>query len=68
LTDAGRCSIYAERPLGCRTFHCERANAGAPVPHREITSFVRRIQDLAARHCQGGDHGRPLTRALPDGT
>src|SRR4051794_41619305 len=25
LTEAGRCAIYADRPLGCRTFYCDRA-------------------------------------------
>lgn len=64
LSDAGRCSIYAARPLGCRTFFCDRADPGAPVRHRELLALVRRVQDLAARHTPGGDQGRPLTRAL----
>ncbi|WP_437321449.1 YkgJ family cysteine cluster protein [Sorangium sp. So ce385] len=66
LTDAGRCAIYAARPLGCRTFFCDRAAAGAPVRHNDVTRLVRKVQEIAARHEPGGDLGRPLTRALPD--
>lgn len=64
LTGEGRCAVYAWRPLGCRTFWCERADAGGKVPHREINVLVRRLKDLAARHRPRGDEGRPLTRAL----
>ncbi len=64
LTDEGRCAVYASRPLGCRTFYCDRAEPGGKVRQREINDLVRRIQDLAARHEPGGDRGRPLTRAL----
>ncbi|MGK4004687.1 hypothetical protein WMF31_18790 [Sorangium sp. So ce1036] len=66
LTDAGRCAIYAARPLGCRTFFCDRAFAGAPVRHHDVTRLVRKVQEIAARHAPGGDLGRPLTRALAD--
>ncbi|MGK3993795.1 YkgJ family cysteine cluster protein [Sorangium sp. So ce1024] len=66
LTDAGRCAIYAARPLGCRTFFCDRASAGSPVRHNDVTRLVRKIQEVAARHEPGGDLGRPLTRALAD--
>ncbi|MCA9625407.1 MAG: YkgJ family cysteine cluster protein [Myxococcales bacterium] len=59
----GRCVVYAARPLGCRTFWCQRAE-GAKIARREINDFVRAIQDIAARHQPQGDQGRPLTRAL----
>ena len=64
LTDAGRCAIYAARPLGCRTFFCDRAEPGTPVRHRELLALVRQVQELAVRHAPAGDQGRPLTRAL----
>jgi hypothetical protein len=64
LTSEGRCAVYAARPLGCRTFYCDAADKGAPVRHKEINGFVRRVQDIAARHEPGGDQGRPLTKAL----
>jgi len=64
LDASGRCAIYASRPLGCRTFWCDRASTTGEVARREVNAFVRRIQDLAARHKPGGDQGRPLTRAI----
>jgi hypothetical protein len=64
LTADNRCAIYAHRPLGCRTFYCDRASPGARVRHREINALVRRVQEIAARHQPDGDRGRPLTRAL----
>jgi Fe-S-cluster containining protein len=59
-----RCSIYADRPLGCRTFYCERATRGERGTRAELQDIVRKLQDLAARHSLGGDQARPLTRAL----
>jgi Fe-S-cluster containining protein len=64
LDVSGRCAVYAARPLGCRTFYCDRADAGGKVKQREVNALVRRIQDIAARHEPDGDKGRPLTRAL----
>jgi Fe-S-cluster containining protein len=66
LTDAGRCAIYASRPLGCRTFFCDRASSAGRVRHREVGALVREVQAIAARHEPAGDQGRPLTRALAD--
>jgi Fe-S-cluster containining protein len=59
-----RCTIYADRPLGCRTFYCERAARGERGTRAELQEVVRKLQDLAARHSLGGDQARPLTRAL----
>jgi Fe-S-cluster containining protein len=64
LDASGRCAVYEARPLGCRTFFCERATEGGKVKQRDVNALVRRIQDIAARHEPGGDKGRPLTRAL----
>lgn len=64
LAGDGRCAIYTARPLGCRTFFCDRATAGGKVKQRDVNALVRRIQDLAAGHEPDGDKGRPLTRAL----
>ncbi len=64
LTPDGRCSIYAARPLGCRTFFCERADRATEVSRRDVATFVRAVQTIAAKHEPDGDRGRPLTRAL----
>lgn len=66
LDRQGRCSIYADRPLGCRTFHCSRAAAGAIPARGELRALVRRIEELAARHVPGGDEPRTLGRALSE--
>jgi Fe-S-cluster containining protein len=59
----GRCSIYRDRPLGCRTFFCSRAAIDHPPSRQQIAEFVRRLQDLAARHEPNGDRPRALTAA-----
>jgi len=72
LNEEGRCAVYAARPLGCRTFFCERASSpyrerstrGRALPQRELNDLVQRIRAIAAKHAPGGDLGRALTRAL----
>jgi hypothetical protein len=60
----GRCSIYADRPLGCRTFYCERASAGVEPPRDALRGLVQRLRELAVRHTPDGDRARPLSRVL----
>jgi uncharacterized protein len=64
LDRAGRCSVYDARPLGCRTFYCDRATPGAGPEREDLRELVHSLQDLAARHQLGGELARPLTRAL----
>ena len=72
LNEEGRCSVYASRPLGCRTFFCERASSparerstrGRVLPQRELNALVQRIRGIAGRHTPGGDLGRALTNVL----
>ncbi len=64
LARDGRCSVYAARPFGCRTFFCERAESLRPVRHADMLARVRELKALAERHEAGGSAGRPLTRAL----
>jgi len=65
LLDRGsRCAIYGDRPLGCRTFYCERATQGPRGSRAELQEIVRKLRDLAARHALGGEQARPLTNAL----
>lgn len=64
LDEGARCAIYADRPLGCRTFWCHRATSDRQVDQKELNGFVRQVQEIAAEHEHGGDKGRPLTRAL----
>ncbi len=65
LLDAtGRCSVYASRPLGCRTFWCHRSETSRDVSHDERLDFVRRLKELGARHEPEGELGRPFFRAI----
>jgi Fe-S-cluster containining protein len=64
LDRAGRCSIYEDRPLGCRTFYCERAQLQHAPSRADLRNLVRRLQELAARHAAAGDKPRALSAAL----
>lgn len=64
LDREARCSIYADRPLGCRTFYCHRADVPTPPSRKEHRDIVRRLQALAAEFAPDGDKPRALTRAL----
>jgi Fe-S-cluster containining protein len=65
LDDAARCRIYDARPLGCRTFFCDRIQGdGRRFPRDEINRAARDLADLAARHAPRDPGSRPLTRAL----
>src|SRR5215470_19904888 len=64
LDDAGRCSMYAERPFGCRTYFCTRANGPTRRPPRdEITALSRRVVALAEA-AEPDARPRTLTRWL----
>jgi Fe-S-cluster containining protein len=67
LTREQRCSIYADRPLGCRSFYCERARRGERPDTQQLSEIVQAVQDLAARHRMSGEQTRPLLIALEAG-
>ena len=66
--EGGRCTVYASRPLGCRTFFCERArdgdgNEGPPsTSTREMREAARSLDALKDARTSDGDDGkaRPL--------
>jgi len=60
----GRCAVYEARPLGCRTYFCERARRPGRYPRAQIRSLVARLEALAERHAPGGAQGRPLGRIV----
>jgi hypothetical protein len=62
----GRCSVYDDRPFGCRTYYCERASKGAGPDRTTLRDLLHELRTLAARHTLGGEHARPLVNALRD--
>lgn len=59
-----RCSVYEARPLGCRTFYCERASRGEEPGREALRVLLQRLRELAARHAPEGELARPLLRVL----
>lgn len=43
----GRCTIYKDRPFGCRTHFCEAA--GGPYTRREVLDLIRRLEAVDAQ-------------------
>ena len=67
LSDAGRCTVYEARPLGCRTFFCGPAlvkNDNAKLPHADLRKVARDIEAISSRAFPDDPGTRPLTRAL----
>ena len=64
LAANGKCTIYASRPFGCRTFFCDRVEGPGKLPRAEVQAVSRAIADLAASFSPRDPHSRPLTRAL----
>jgi Fe-S-cluster containining protein len=64
LGEDRRCTIYASRPLGCRTFFCDRMTGPRKLPRPEIQRISRAIADLSARYAPRDPRPRPLMNAL----
>ena len=62
LDDEGRrCTVYAVRPLGCRTYFCHRATRPGPEPVEEMDVLQRRLEGVA-RSVRPDEPGpRPLS-------
>lgn len=67
LGDDGRCTIYASRPFGCRTFFCENVQGPGKFPRERVAALGRRVADLSSRAFPRDPGPRPLTKALPVG-
>ena len=60
LTEGARCSIYSDRPFGCRTFFCGRARGPAHHPTAEVVRLSRKIEELSRAVAPDLDAPRPL--------
>jgi Fe-S-cluster containining protein len=64
LDRSGGCAIYAARPLGCRTFFCQRADVLSTPTRATQRDWVRRLEELSSAHEVGGDKPRALRSGL----
>jgi hypothetical protein len=64
LSSEGRCTVYASRPFGCRTFFCDLRQPRAVT--KEVAALGRRIADLSARFAPRDPGPRPLVKALAE--
>jgi uncharacterized protein len=55
-----RCTVYAERPLGCRTFFCHRLRGPTHQPTEAMARLSQRLEQLAQALDPGCDGPRPL--------
>jgi hypothetical protein len=56
-----RCTVYAHRPLGCRTFFCHRVRGPRHEPVEEMDRLTRQLE-VVARSVRPEETGpRPLT-------
>ncbi|MGI5862596.1 MAG: YkgJ family cysteine cluster protein [Myxococcales bacterium] len=48
LDESGvRCSVYGDRPFGCRTFFCEKGRGPRSMPNTEISHLSARLTRLS---------------------
>jgi Fe-S-cluster containining protein len=56
-----RCTVYASRPLGCRTYFCHRRTGPSREPAKAMDQLQRRLE-VIARDLRPDEQGpRPLT-------
>ncbi len=56
----GKCTIYDNRPFGCRTHFCPAA--GGPYARRDVADLIHRLEDLS--RSLGGREAQPLASAV----
>jgi Fe-S-cluster containining protein len=47
LGEGGRCTVYEDRPFGCRTFFCARVRGPDRQPVEEVDALLRRLERLS---------------------
>ncbi len=62
LGKTGRCTIYDNRPFGCRTHFCRAA--GGMYPRHQVADLIQRLESLD--ESLGGEGSRPLEAAVGD--
>lgn len=44
-----RCTVYEDRPLGCRTFFCHRRVGPKKEPAEALNALARRLEEISSR-------------------
>ncbi|RKH59063.1 YkgJ family cysteine cluster protein [Corallococcus aberystwythensis] len=55
-----RCTVYADRPFGCRTFFCQRIQGPARQPSEEVARLLLRLERISQRVMPSLQGPRPL--------
>ena len=55
-----RCTVYADRPFGCRTFFCERIRGPARQPADTVTALLIRLERVSERILPSLTGPRPI--------
>lgn len=68
LLDASgvRCSVYEDRPFGCRTFFCGRRSGPAREPAERVGALLSRLEGIALKTGTQGGGPRPLPEYLEE--
>ena len=62
LDSAGlRCTVYADRPFGCRTYFCERRVGPSREPAARVAELLLRLEAVAQRTFPEAQGPRPLS-------
>lgn len=56
-----RCSVYADRPFGCRTFFCGRKKGPAHEPLEQVVALSQKLEALSQELDPDLTGPRPLT-------
>lgn len=62
----GGCTVHADRPLGCRTYFCEKGTGPRRVRREEITALMVRVERVAQELEPDEAAPRPLLAWLDD--
>ena len=55
-----RCSVYADRPFGCRTFFCSRMTGPREHPRDEVIALSKRLERVAQALDEDAEGPKPL--------
>lgn len=60
-----RCTVYEDRPFGCRTFFCERRRGPSRQPAETVDALLRRLEAINQRLERDLDEPEQAEKASP---